>query len=75
MTPSMFCFRGAERIQGLFEAVSGARMMHNYLRVGGLKEDLPDNFSEMVTDLIPLLREDIEESDKLLTSTRFSSPG
>ena len=67
MTPSMFCFRGRERIQAVFEAVSGARMMHNYFRIGGLKEDLPDNFEQMVRELLPLLREDVEESDKLLT--------
>ena len=67
MTPSMFCFRGRERIQAVFEAVSGARMMHNYFRIGGLKEDLPDNFEQMVRELLPLLREDVEESDNLLT--------
>ncbi len=67
MTPSMFCFRGRERIQTLFEAVSGARMMHNYFRVGGLKEDLPDNFEQLMADLLPLIEEDITESDKLLT--------
>ena len=67
MTPSMFCFRGRERIQGLFEAVSGARMMHNYFRVGGLKEDVPDDFIDRMRELLPLIREDVEESDKLLT--------
>ncbi len=67
MTPSMFCFRGRERIQGLFEAVSGARMMHNYFRVGGLKEDVPDDFVDRMRELLPLIREDVEESDKLLT--------
>ena len=67
MTPSMFCFRGRERIQAVFEAVSGARMMHNYFRIGGLKDDLPDNFEQMVRELMPLLREDVEEADKLLT--------
>jgi NADH-quinone oxidoreductase subunit D len=67
MTPSMFCFRGRERIQALFEAVSGARMMHNYFRIGGLKEDLPENFKQLVNDLLPLINGDIEESDKLLT--------
>ena len=67
MTPSMFCFRGRERIQALFEAVSGARMMHNYFRIGGLKEDVPNNFHQLVTELLPLIREDVEESDKLLT--------
>ena len=67
MTPTMFSFRGRERIQALFEAVSGARMMHNYFRIGGLKEDLPDNFQQMIRELLPLLQEDIEESDKILT--------
>ena len=67
MTPIMFSFRGRERIQSVFEAISGARMMHNYFRVGGLKEDLPDNFRELVGSLLPDLRDDLEESDKLLT--------
>ena len=67
MTPAMICFRGRERVQSLFEAVSGARMMHNYFRIGGLKEDLPDNFEQMVGELMPLLQADIEEADKLLT--------
>ena len=67
MTPTMFAFRGRERIQALFEAVSGARMMHNYFRIGGLKEELPDNFEQLIRDLLPLLREDVAESDKILT--------
>jgi NADH-quinone oxidoreductase subunit D len=67
MTPSMFCFRGRERIQALFEHVSGARMMHNYFRVGGLKEDVPEDFLPRLRELMPLIREDLEESDKLLS--------
>ena len=67
MTPSLICFRARERVQTVFEAVSGARMMHNYFRVGGLKEDLPENFEDMIGELLPLLRDDVEESDKLLT--------
>ena len=67
MTPSMFCFRGRERIQAVFEAVSGARMMHNYFRIGGLKEDVPDDFVQQVRDLLILIKEDTDESDKLLS--------
>ena len=67
MTPSMFAFRGRERIQSLFEAVSGARMMHNYFRIGGIKEELPDNFRQMIGELLPQLQVDVEQSDKLLT--------
>ena len=67
MTPSMFCFRGRERIQGLFESVSGARMMHNYFRIGGLKEDVPDDFAQQVREVLDLVKKDTEESDKLLS--------
>jgi NADH-quinone oxidoreductase subunit D len=67
MTPVMFAFRGRERVQALFEAVSGARMMHNYFRVGGLKEDVTDDFGDMVRTLLADLRDDVEECDKLLT--------
>ena len=67
MTPSMFCFRGRERIQGLFESVSGARMMHNYFRIGGLKEDVPDDFVPNVREVLELVKKDTEESDKLLS--------
>ena len=67
MTPVMFSFRGRERIQSVFEAISGARMMHNYFRVGGIKEDLPDNFEGLIGNLLPDLRHDLEESDNLLT--------
>ncbi len=67
MTPSMFCFRGRERIQGLFESVSGARMMHNYFRIGGLKEDVPEDFVPEVRALLKLIKEDTKESDKLLS--------
>ena len=67
MTPSMFCFRGRERIQGLFESVSGARMMHNYFRIGGLKEDVPDDFVQQVREVLELVKKDTEETDKLLS--------
>ena len=67
MTPIMFSFRGRERVQGAFEAISGARMMHNYIHVGGVKEDLPDDFDRIMDQLLPELNEDIEECDKLLT--------
>jgi NADH-quinone oxidoreductase subunit D len=67
MTPSMICFRARERIQALFEAVSGARMMHNYFRIGGLKEDLPEDFDEQIAALLPVIHEDVAEVDRLLT--------
>ena len=67
MTPVMYAFRERERIQNLFEAVSGARMMHNFIRIGGVKEDVPDDFAARVRVLLDDLRTGVEEGDRLLT--------
>ncbi len=67
MTPIMYGFRERERIQRLFESVSGARMMHNYFRIGGLKQDLPTGFKKNLSDLLSLLEKGLEECDRLLT--------
>lgn len=67
MTPVMYAFRERERIQNLFEAVSGARMMHNFIRIGGIKEDLPEGFVERTRVVLGELRRGVEECDKLLT--------
>src|SRR2546426_8827842 len=40
-TPLMYAFRERERILDLFEALSGARMMCNYMRFGGCRVGFP----------------------------------
>src|SRR5678809_205665 len=40
-TPLMYAFREREKILDLFESLSGARMMCNYMRFGGCRVDLP----------------------------------
>ena len=67
MTPVMYGFRERERIQRLFESVSGARMMHNYFHIGGLKEDLPEDFHQRMETLLLQLEQGIQECDQLLT--------
>ena len=41
-TPTLFAFREREKILDVFEAISGARMMCNYLRFGGVVRDVTD---------------------------------
>ena len=67
MTPIMYAFRDREKIQSMFEAVTGARMMHNYIRIGGVKNDVPDDFRQRMTGLIGEIRQGIDESDRLLS--------
>ena len=71
MTPILYGFRERERVQALFEAVTGARMMHNFIRVGGVKEDLPKDFESRMSKLVPQLRQGIEECDELLSNAEL----
>ena len=41
-TPLMYAFRERERVLDLFESLSGARMMCNYMRFGGVRVDVND---------------------------------
>jgi NADH-quinone oxidoreductase subunit D len=68
MTPVMYCFRERERIENLFEHVTGARMMHNYMRIGGVRSDVPDDFVPWVRRLVGEVRKGVEESDNLLST-------
>jgi len=67
MTPVMYTFRERERIQNLFEAVTGARMMHNFIRIGGVHEDVPEEFAPRIHKLVKELRAGVDETDGLLT--------
>jgi NADH-quinone oxidoreductase subunit D len=67
MTPVMYTFRERERIENFFEHVTGARMMHNYLRIGGLKEPTPDEFVPWARKLVGDVRAGVEEADKLVS--------
>ena len=71
MTPILYAFRERERVQNLFESVTGARMMHNYFRIGGVKQDLPDDFEEKMENLIIHLEKGIEECDQLLSDNEM----
>ncbi len=71
MTPVLYGFRERERIQALFESVTGARMMHNYFRIGGVNEDLPEDFYAKMGVLMDQLERGIEECDELLSQNEM----
>ncbi|MEE9285373.1 MAG: NADH-quinone oxidoreductase subunit D [Dehalococcoidia bacterium] len=66
-TAFMYGFRERERIEQLFESVTGARMMHGYFRVGGVADDLPDGFAGHLRTVLDDLKRAVEECDRLLT--------
>jgi NADH-quinone oxidoreductase subunit D len=63
----MYTFALRERILDLFEAVSGQRMMHGYMRVGGLQWDLPEDFIPRVRPIMEELPGRLDEFEALLT--------
>ena len=38
----MYCFRERERLLNINEMLAGFRMFPSYIRIGGLREDLPE---------------------------------
>jgi len=51
-TPSLYAFEERELILDIFEIVSGARMMCNYYRFGGVVRDIPDYAMQKIKDLV-----------------------
>ena len=67
-TPSLYAFEERELILDIFEAISGARMMCNYFRFGGVVRDIPDDVMQKIKDLVhDRLQAKTDELDSLLT--------
>lgn len=41
VTPFLYCWRDREKMYSLFERITGGRMLYNYWRLGGVRNDLP----------------------------------
>ena len=67
-TPLLYAFREREKILDLFEAVSGSRMMCNYMRFGGVRVDFDDAMLQMAKDICAKFPKFLDEFDTLLTN-------
>jgi NADH-quinone oxidoreductase subunit D len=63
----LYGFREREAILDVFEAATGLRMNHSYVRIGGVVMDLPDGGLERVEDLLRMLPGRIREYESLLS--------
>ena len=71
-TPALYAIEEREMILDLFEAVSGARMMCNYMRFGGVVRDLPEGWHEQAAYLAnERLPRALDELDRLLTENEI----
>ncbi len=71
VTPFFWCFRDREHILNLLEWASGARLLYNYIWVGGLFFDLPVGFEERCKEFIDYFKPKMHELDELLTENKI----
>jgi NADH-quinone oxidoreductase subunit D len=66
-TPLLYAFREREKILDVFEAVSGSRMMCNYMRFGGVRVDFDDKMLVAAREITARFPKFLDEFEKLLT--------
>jgi NADH-quinone oxidoreductase subunit D len=62
----VFGFREREMILSLFEQITGLRMNHAYIRIGGLVMDLPSGGVKAIRTFMDTMRERLDEYDSIL---------
>jgi NADH-quinone oxidoreductase subunit D len=71
ITPFLWAFRDREKILDLFEWLSGARMLYNYIWIGGLARDLPSGWLKKATEFLDVFEENMKEFNRLLTGNHI----
>jgi NADH-quinone oxidoreductase subunit D len=70
-TPLMYAFREREKLLDLFEALTGARMMCNYMRFGGCRVDLPAGWLDQAKKVIAGFPKFLDEYEALLAGNEI----
>ncbi len=70
-TPLMYAFREREKVLDLFESLSGARMMCNYMRFGGVRVDCSAEWLGQAARLVAGFNEFIDEFENLLSGNEI----
>jgi NADH-quinone oxidoreductase subunit D len=71
ITPFLWCFRDREKILDLFEWVSGARLLYNYLWIGGVMQDLPSGFVDKTIEFLNYFEPRVQELNDLLSFNKI----
>jgi NADH-quinone oxidoreductase subunit D len=64
----MYTIKEREDILTLIDMVTGARVTHSYLRVGGVRADLPDGFKEKTIPVLNNLKKAINDYEEMFNS-------
>jgi NADH-quinone oxidoreductase subunit D len=67
----LYCFRERELLLNVNELLAGFRLFPSYMRVGGLREDLPRGFHDAVRAFLDRFPEKLDEYEDLLTKNEI----
>ncbi len=70
-TPLLYLFQEREHILDLLEELSGARMLFNYIRIGGLAHDIPNGWVDKVREFCDYMDPKMPELDDLLSYNKI----
>jgi len=70
-TPFMYMYREREEIVDLFDMVCGQRLTYNYMRIGGVSHDVPDEFLVALGKFVRRMPYFIDEYDQLLAENEI----
>ena len=70
-TVMLYLMQAREELYELIEMVTGARLTISYVRVGGLRDDLPAGFREEVLPRLEKIRRHLDDADVLLSKNRI----
>lgn len=70
-TPFFWLMRDREHILRLLEWASGARMLYNYMWIGGLFYDLPVGFEERCGEFVDYIKPKLKELDDILIDNKI----
>src|SRR6185436_19674083 len=71
ITAGFYMIEAREMITHIIENLTGARLTVTYVRIGGVKHDLPQGFAERVTGTFKIIRKLLDDCDRLLSRNRI----
>jgi NADH-quinone oxidoreductase subunit D len=71
MTPFLYGIEARELTWDLLEALCGARVTSNYVRIGGVKHSMPESFPALCRENIAKIRLLLKDFESVVTSNRI----